>query len=349
MEGRQRTVESLVNFWKGKKVFITGATGFKGSWLSIWLTKLGAEVTGYSLKPETESMFNICNTGTKINNIIADINNLTDLKRALKGHDVVFHLAAQALVRESYDKPIYTMQTNIMGTANVLEACRDNQIQSIVIITTDKVYENKEWLWGYRENDRLGGYDPYSTSKAASELVADCYRSSFNMPVATARAGNVIGGGDFASDRLIPDCIRHSQMCQTLHIRNPKATRPFQYILDVLRGYLLLAQNLYNDDSFAQAFNFGASKSYSVLDVVNMVSQHITLEYKFETSYLHEAGNLSLVSDLAYDWLDWFAEYDLYTAIDDTITWYRNYYENKDMYEFTISQIGDYEDGYTVR
>lgn len=336
------------DFWKGKKVFITGHTGFKGSWLSIWLHKLGAEITGYSLPPEDESMFNICGIDKIIKkNVYADVNNLKDLKKAMAGNEIVFHLAAQALVRESYDKPIYTMQTNIMGTANVLEACTDNDVKSTVIVTTDKVYENKEWVWGYREDDNLGGDDPYSASKACAELLVNSYRASFNLPVATARAGNVIGGGDFACDRIVPDCIRASRACQSIVLRNPDATRPFQHVLEPLRGYIKLAELLYINgfsSEYDTSFNFGSDESMSVIDLAKNVSNHIALEIDTKlVNNLHEAHNLKLDSSNAKEVLKWRSTWNINEAVNQTINWYKAYLNNEEMYNYTLKQMEYFE------
>jgi CDP-glucose 4,6-dehydratase len=342
-------VESLVNFWKNKKVLITGHTGFKGNWLALWLVKLGARVTGYSLPaPTNPNMFEICKTEEKMHkHIIADINNLTDLKTAIEDNEIIFHFAAQAIVRESYEQPTYTFQTNIMGTANILEACRNSKyVKSIIICTSDKCYKNKEWKWGYRENDELGGYDPYSASKASSELVADAYRSSFNLPVATVRSGNVIGGGDFAKDRIIPDCIRYSNMCQTLRIRYPSATRPFQFVLEPLKGYLLLAETLYINefpDNYRRSFNFGANESKSVLELIDAIKSFIPLEVDLGYPEKHEASSLVLNSDLAKDLLNWYPKWSLNESLFKTIDWYNAYSENQDMFDFTMKQIGAYE------
>jgi CDP-glucose 4,6-dehydratase len=272
-------------FWKNKRVFLTGHTGFKGSWLSIWLDSLGANVHGYSLKPPTDpSLFNLCSIDRFTNSTIGDIRNRDLLKATLQKAqpEIVFHLAAQPLVRESFKNPVETYETNVMGTVNLLDAVRAcPSVKAVVIVTTDKCYENREWHWGYRENDPMGGYDPYSSSKGCAELVTAAYRQSFFNPkdfdnhhiaVASARAGNVIGGGDWALDRLVPDCLKAILDGRKIIVRNPHAIRPWQHVLEPLRGYLLLAQKLFeNGPQFAEAWNFGPDDRdcRPVIDVVS--------------------------------------------------------------------------------
>ncbi|MDA0902621.1 MAG: CDP-glucose 4,6-dehydratase, partial [Proteobacteria bacterium] len=272
---------SLQEFYKDKKVFVTGHTGFKGSWFSLLLKSLGSDVTGYALDPETtrDSLFRLAKIDGKIKSHIADIRNFNSLKEILEETkpDIIFHLAAQPLVRESYKYPIYNYETNVMGTVNLLEAAKDlKSLKALVNVTTDKCYENKEWQWPYRENDPLGGYDPYSASKACSEIVTNSYRKSFfevkNIGLASARAGNVIGGGDFSKDRIIPDIVESIKNNQNVTLRNPNAVRPWQHVLDVLYGYLLLGQKLYeNPKEFSESFNFSPieNKEVNVEEVVN--------------------------------------------------------------------------------
>ena len=280
-------MEINYNFWSGRSVFLTGHTGFKGGWLALWLTEMGAKVYGYSLDATTSpNFFKIVNLKDKIeNSTIGDIRNLSDLIKSIKAAkpSIIFHMAAQAIVRKSYDDPIETYTTNVIGTVNILEAARKvDTVEAIINITTDKCYENKEWNRPYQETDRLGGFDPYSSSKACSELVTDAYRNSFlktEIKVATARAGNVIGGGDWAQDRLLPDFFRSITNNEVLHIRSPDAVRPWQHVLDPLSGYLILAEKLIkNGNNFAGSWNFGPDESGSktvmwILDRISKNSQ----------------------------------------------------------------------------
>ena len=259
----------LDNFYKGKRVFVTGHTGFKGSWLCKLLANAGAEVTGFSLNPPTEpSLFNIAKIADVIHSIIGDIREFRVLKDAFNTAqpEIVFHLAAQPIVRDSYENPTYTYETNVMGTVNILECIRQsNCVKSFLNVTTDKVYLNKEWTWGYRENEELDGFDPYSNSKSCSELVTHSYKSSFFtdkdgkpiVPISTARAGNVIGGGDFANDRIIPDCVRAAQKKEKIVVRNPFSTRPYQHVLEPLYAYLMIAAKQYENSKYADWYNVG--------------------------------------------------------------------------------------------
>ena len=329
----------------GKKVFLTGHTGFKGSWAALWLTKLGAEVTGFALEaPTNPNHLDLLNLDIK--SIIGDIRDAKALSEAMidARPDVVIHMAAQPLVRYSYDEPVETFETNVMGTVNLLEACRKvPSIRAIINITTDKCYENKEWLWGYRENDPMGGYDPYSASKGCAELVASSYRNSFfnnddygkkhNTLLASVRAGNVIGGGDWALDRLIPDIIRATVNKEKVEIRSPRATRPWQHVLEPISGYLALGQKLIEGEiSFAEAWNFGPEDS-SVVDVENVVKsvkKHWdTFEYIIneQAANLHEAKLLKLDSSKAAFKLGWKSSWSYEQAFERTILWYKNYYE----------------------
>lgn len=347
------------DIYKNKRVLITGHTGFKGSWLSIWLTILGAEVCGYSLEPDTEpSMFLELGIKNKISkHIIGDILDENSLNKAFTDFkpDVVFHLAAQPLVRKSYEEPVLTYKTNVLGTLNVLEYARKcESVKAFVNITTDKCYENKETYEGYKEGDPLGGYDMYSSSKACSEILSSSYRRSFlqdrNFALATARAGNVIGGGDWAKDRLIPDCVRSIVSNQAIELRNPNSIRPWQHVLEPLFGYLLLGEKLLEDrNKYAESFNFGPNET-SVVKVCDVVKKAIEYygsgQIRFnKTDDLHEAKILLLNTDKAEKVLDWQSKYDIDKAIKETIQWYKNFYENKtDMYNFTVSQIREYED-----
>jgi CDP-glucose 4,6-dehydratase len=339
-----------LKFWNSKKVLITGASGFKGAWLTIWLTGLGAKVTGYSLQPPTEpNLFRLANVLDLKNNttFIGDIRNLIFLKQALADNEIVIHMAAHAIVRESYAEPTHTLETNIMGTVNILEACRHSKhVKSIIIVTTDKVYENLEQTKGYTEKDRLGGHDPYSSSKACAELVTKSYREAFNLPVATARAGNVIGGGDFAKDRIIPDLIRAVQKNETVIIRNPDSVRPWQHVLEPLSGYMLLAQRLYESTEYAQAWNFGASidDSISVSYIVDKFSKQLKAKYEIKIdNTLKETKYLKLDSFKSRIQLGWTSKWCIELALQKTIDWYKVYLEGDNLYELCLKQIEDYE------
>ncbi|OAA93670.1 CDP-glucose 4,6-dehydratase [Clostridium coskatii] len=346
------------NVYDGKRVLVTGHTGFKGSWLSIWLKKIGAKVIGYSLESPTEpSMFKVCKLGTEITSIIGDIRDYSKLINVFKEYrpDIVFHLAAQPIVRISYKEPRETYETNIMGTVNVLEAARKvESVQAVVVITTDKCYENKEWIYGYRETDPMGGYDPYSSSKGCDELVVSAYRNSFynksGIALSSVRAGNVIGGGDWAKDRLIPDFIRAVSEDRSIVIRNPLATRPWQYILEPLSGYLWLgALMLQNKEKYSGGWNFGP-KGTDVLNVQQILKLAVKNLEKGEIEIdrsiqPHEANLLKLDISKANTYLKWYPVYNVEKAVDNTMQWYKKYYEdsNENMYDYTMKQIGDYE------
>ncbi len=346
------------NIYKGKKVFLTGHTGFKGSWLALWLTRLGAEVCGYALEPNTTpSLFKELEIQNRITkSIIGDILDTEKLERAMLDFepDIVFHLAAQPLVRLSYSEPVMTYKTNVIGTLNVLEAARKClSVKAFVNVTTDKCYENKEINRGYREDEPMGGYDMYSSSKGCVEIMSSSYRRSFlkdGYALATARAGNVIGGGDWALDRLIPDCIRGINEGIDIEIRNPVAVRPWQHVLEPLSGYLLLGQKLLDEGKqYADGFNFGPNED-SVLTVAE-VAKKVTEFYGKgnvvvgEKSPLHEAGLLMLNIEKAEKILGWTPAYNADKAIKETVEWYKHFYEkDTDMYEYTIEQIKNYEE-----
>lgn len=329
----------FADVYRGKRVLITGHTGFKGSWLSLWLSELGAEVSGIALPPETRpNHWDLLALATNEHRL--DIRDSESVKRAFLAikPDIVFHLAAQPLVRRSYREPLETWSTNVVGTANVLEACRHTpSVRAIVTITTDKCYENREWSWGYRENDRLGGHDPYSASKAGSELVAASYRSAFfnseNPPLlATARAGNVIGGGDWSEDRLIPDLVRAMVQARSLEIRSPLATRPWQHVLESLSGYLLLGQRLLQAGAaYAEAWNFGPDPegNRSVSEVLGKLNAHwSSLRWHVtEEPQLHEATLLYLDSAKARSILHWKPIWNFEEALEKTANWYRAWLE----------------------
>jgi CDP-glucose 4,6-dehydratase len=348
-------------FWHGKKVFITGHTGFKGSWLCLWLHKLGAEVTGYALNPPTTpSLFELCNISELVISVIADIREKDKLAEAmLKARpEIVIHMAAQPLVRDSFKNPVETYEVNVMGTVNLFEAVRRcKHVKVVINVTTDKCYENKEWIWGYRENEPLGGYDPYSNSKACSELVTAAYRSSFFNPgdyanhgvaIASARAGNVIGGGDWAADRLIPDFLRAIDAGEILMIRSPQAIRPWQHVLEPLSGYLALAERLFTQGAqFAEAWNFGPDNedARSVDWIIEQLAE-MSNDVRWECNTSpepHEAYCLKLDSSKARSCLGWRPRWNLPHALEATLVWHRAWKSGADMAEFSLRQIREYE------
>jgi len=328
--------------YRNTNVFITGHTGFKGSWLSLWLKKMGANVVGYSIdKPSRVNHYDLFDDlGV---NIQGDINNLESLKSAFKKYkpEIVFHLAAQPLVRLSYKKPIETFITNIIGTINVFEACKAfTSVKAIVNVTSDKCYENKEWYWGYRENDSLGGYDPYSASKACSEIVTRSYQKSFfnnsnsKILLCSARAGNVLGGGDWGQDRVVPDIMKAAAKSNSTKIRNPNSFRPWQYVLEPLSGYLQLGSELLKGNYLiAEGWNFGptSDKLYSVNDIIKVfksIWNKIEFEIHEKAPELHEAKILILDCSKAQLKLGWENVWDIKTCLINTVSWYKEYYEN---------------------
>lgn len=348
----------FANIYKGKRVFLTGHTGFKGSWLALWLNCLGAEVCGYSLAPNTTpSLFKELKIEDRISkSVIGNILDCEKLEQTIKDFqpDIVFHLAAQPLVRLSYKEPKMTYETNVIGSLNVLEAARKcKSVQAFVNITTDKCYENREINRGYKENEPMGGYDMYSSSKGCVEIMSSSFRRSFlqeegTYAMATARAGNVIGGGDWAEDRLIPDCVRYINASEKIEIRNPVAVRPWQHVLEPLSGYLLLGQKLLEEGKkYAEGFNFGPKEEsiLKVSDVAQMVCKYYgkgeVVIHKRDS--LHEANLLMLNIEKAEKVLGWTPTYCAEEAIKKTVEWYQNFYsKNTDMYNFTIKQIQDY-------
>ncbi len=346
-------------FWNGKRVFVTGHTGFKGTWLSLWLQSMGCEVTGYALPPETDpNLFEMAGVAAGMNSITGNVQDLAPLRTALSGAqpDIVLHLAAQALVRYSYDHPIETYATNVMGTVNLLEACRTvPSVRSVVIVTSDKCYENREWERGYVETDAMGGHDPYSSSKGCSELVTSAYRNSFfsgcdtACAVASGRAGNVIGGGDWALDRIVPDTLMAFMRGEAASIRNPNAVRPWQHVLEPLHGYLLLAERLFKEGrTFAEGWNFGPSEESSV-PVGTMVQKmeelwgdSVRAEIQVDPDAVHEATLLRLDCSKAAGKLDWHPKLDLDETLQWTVEWYRKLHEGADMTAFTMEQIKHY-------
>lgn len=356
-----------MGFWQNKKVFVTGHTGFKGSWLTLWLLKLGAEVHGYALEPPTEpSLFNLLGLNSpspQLSSQIADIRDSSALATAIQQAqpEIVIHMAAQPLVRDSYLIPVDTYAINIMGTVNMLEAIRHcPSVRAVVNVTTDKCYENREWVWGYREDEPMGGFDPYSSSKGCSELVTAAYRSSYFNParyaehgvaVASARAGNVIGGGDWASDRLIPDCIRAILANEPVRVRNPHAIRPWQHVLEPLSGYLMLAQSLYEQGpACAEAWNFGPGDDDA--RPVEWIVRSLCEQWGHTPGYTidkgphpHEANYLKLDCSKARTSLGWWPHWGLDDALTAIIEWTAAYRNNKDIRQISLEQISRFEAG----
>ena len=347
----------LANFYKDKTVLLTGSTGFKGSWMALWLYEMGANVIDYSLAPLTdEDHFNLLNLEDKITHVQGNILDLNKLKDVFNKYnpEIVFHLAAQALVQFSYKNPKLTFDTNVAGSVNILEAIRaSDSVRSFVYVTSDKAYKNKEWTWGYRENDELGGHDPYSASKAAAELVFSSYNDSFfnkklNIGVGTVRAGNVIGGGDWALDRIIPDCIRSLRANKPIIIRNPHATRPQQHVLEPLSGYLLLAIKLYHDpDNYSGAWNFGPNIK-SIKTVKELCEKVISvfgkgqLDLQYDKNANHEASILHLNCDKSNTKLSWYPTWGFDVTIKRTVDWYIGYINGVDSKDLTMLDINEF-------
>jgi CDP-glucose 4,6-dehydratase len=361
MGKRQGAMESMVmnaGFWKNKKVFLTGHTGFKGSWLSLWLQSLGANVTGYSIDiPSKPSLFEVAKVAQDMTSLQGDICDLAALNKAMQKSkpEIVIHMAAQSLVHYGYDNPVETYATNVLGTVHVLEAIRQTQsVKAAVMVTSDKCYENREWVWGYRENEPMGGYDPYSNSKGCAELVTSSYRQSYfkaktGPAIASARAGNVIGGGDWAADRLIPDMIRAIGAGKSVKIRRPHSIRPWQHVMEPLSGYLLLAEKLYKDGAaYAEGWNFGPREEDA--KPVEWIVEHITRLWgkgarwsKDKTRHPHEAHYLKLDCSKAHMRLHWKPRWSLLQALEAITTWHKAHNSKANMRDFTLQQIKTYQ------
>lgn len=349
--------------FSGKKVFITGHTGFKGAWLTLWMQMLGADVKGYSLPPYHHDLYSKIKKNLKVRSVLADIRDQKKLEKEILNFepDFIFHLAAQSLVRKSYKDPLYTFETNITGTANLLYSILKLKKKcNVVVITTDKVYENMEWIYPYRETDRLGGYDPYSASKAGAEIVTDSMRNSFFNPakyskhkkaISTARAGNVIGGGDLAEDRLIPDIVKAISADKTIVIRNPDSVRPWQFVLEPLSGYMLLASKMNEEPvKFQRAYNFGPDPSdslnvRSILDIALDIFGKGKYKIEKKKDQPHEAGLLRLDISKAREILKWNPTLDTIESVYKTIEWYKNSSGGMNAFELCVNDIREFENG----
>ncbi|MEI0537720.1 CDP-glucose 4,6-dehydratase [Brachyspira pulli] len=342
--------------FKGKNVLITGHTGFKGSWLSKLLLELGANVSGISLEANKCSLYKLINLDNQLNSYIEDIRNLDNIKKIVQSinPDIVFHLAAQPLVIDSYNDPVYTFETNVIGTVNILEAMRYvSNLECAVMITTDKVYDNKEWVWGYRETDSLGGHDPYSASKACCEIAIASYKKSFfkDINIVSTRAGNVIGGGDFADNRIIPDIVRAIEKNIDVELRNPNSVRPWQHVLDVVYGYLLIASNLINKNKCSDSYNFAPideGGKYTVKYITEVFINNIGKgSYKINSQYTDkkEMNMLRLDSSLVRKELNWKEKFSTEEAIKQTAIWYKEYLNKNDVNIITEKQIKEYIEG----
>lgn len=348
-----------LEFYQNKKVLVTGHTGFKGTWMCLLLSMLGAEVTGYALEPPTEpNLFQLCDLSERMNSVIGDIRDLEHLKKVFgeAKPEIVIHMAAQPIVRESYKNPVYTYETNVMGTVHILECIRLNpSVKSFVNVTTDKVYLNREWEWGYRENEELNGYDPYSNSKSCSELVTSSYVNSFfqdkKTAISTARAGNVIGGGDFAIDRIIPDCIRAAAKQEDIIVRNPYSTRPYQHVLEPVVAYLIIAMEQYKDRNYAGNYNVGPDDidCWTTGDLVDLFCEKWNEKNEKKIKWLnrydggpHEANFLKLDCSKLKSTLNWKPRWNVEIAMEKIIEWSQVYLENGDILSCTENQIKEF-------
>ena len=354
LEGMGRLMKYIdFDFYRGKRVFVTGHTGFKGTWMCRVLVDAGAILTGYSLEPPTEpNLFSLAGVADKMTNIIGDVRDLDHLKQVFDQAqpEIVLHLAAQPIVRTSYEQPVYTYETNVLGTVNILECVRTHPcVKSFLNVTTDKVYENKEWAWGYRENEPLDGYDPYSNSKSCSELVTHSYKSSFfhdgQVAISTARAGNVIGGGDFARDRIIPDCVRAAEAKKPIIVRNPYSTRPYQHVLEPVMAYLMIAQKQYEDPSFASWYNVGPDDCDCVTtgELADLFCQAwgdgMTWKNKSEANAPHEANFLKLDCSKLKTTFGWKPRWHMQEAIEKTVEWTKVWLSGGDVPGIMDAQI----------
>lgn len=349
-----------VSFYRDKKVLITGHTGFKGSWMCQLLIGVGAQVTGYALEPPTNpSLFEMCRIGERMNSIIGDVRDLEHLQKVFEEvqPEIVIHMAAQPLVRESYQNPVYTYDVNVMGTVNVLECVRQSKsVKSFLNVTTDKVYRNREWEWGYRENEELNGYDPYSNSKSCSELVTDSYKNSFfgeenSCAISTARAGNVIGGGDFAENRIIPDCIRAVQSGEDIVVRNPFSTRPYQHVLEPVAAYLMICQAQYQEKKFAGNYNVGPDEAdcWTTGKLVTLFCEKWNEANKASAQWIdrydggpHEAGFLKLDCSKLKSTFGWTPRWNVETAMEKIVEWTKVYFEGGDVAACMERQIEEF-------
>lgn len=351
----------MVNFYKNRKILVTGHTGFKGTWMCKVLTMMGADVTGYALKaPTNPSLFDMCGVASEINSVEGDIRDLEHLKKVFESvqPEIVIHMAAQPLVRESYQNPVYTYETNVMGTVNIMECVRLNPcVKSFVNVTTDKVYLNREWEWGYRENEELNGFDPYSNSKSCSELVTSSYKKSFfegvDTAITTCRAGNVIGGGDFATDRIIPDCIRAAEKGEDIVVRNPFSTRPYQHVLEPVVAYLMIAERQYNDSTVADSYNIGPNETdcWTTGDLVDLFCKEWTKQTGKEIKWInkydggpHEANFLKLDCSKVKTTFGWKPVWNVETTMKKIVEWSDVYLREGDFVSCMEKQINEYMD-----
>lgn len=345
----------IKNFWRNKKVFVTGHTGFKGAWLAFVLKNFGAEVTGYSLQPPTSTnLFNLIGIDKEINSVIGDVRDLEKLQREFKNFqpEIVFHLAAQPIVLEGYKNPVETYSTNVMGTVNILECIRQNEsVRSFVNVTTDKVYYNNELCYGYRETDELNGIDPYSNSKSCSELVTQCYSRSFfsarDVAISTARAGNVIGGGDFAEFRIIPDCVRAALEGKVIEVRNPNSIRPYQHVLEPLFAYMMIAAVQFDDKNFAGSYNVGPSENDNVTtgELAEIFCRSWGENLRWESKAFNqpkEANFLKLDCSKIKTVFDWQPRWDIKTAVEKSVEWYKIYRDGGDVVNCMMNQIENF-------